>query len=356
MTVDIAQAPVPTGMTMGDQIAYSRELAHSGLLPDAFRGKPANVLWAVQYGLALDLHPAVIMSSVHVMDGKPAPSAGLIGALVRRAGHRLRIGWEKPSEGAIYGTAWAEVYRHDDPDFAFRSEWTVERAVQAEICELRQGKVWHRTKQNKTGNWQKYPIQMPKARAIGEASRDGAMEALLGMSYTAEELDPDHIIDDIDAEMAEPTGVRTPPRRRARSAHITGAATSVATPEPDAKPVTEHAVTVDAPPELPEPPGLSAATRGDMMRLFRAAGIGDKGDDDRAARLRVAEILTEQTLTSSDQLSEDDGRVIVDALRMAGDSVANYVEGLLGDEDAERAQDAANKALDAMADAPDDAQ
>jgi hypothetical protein len=78
-----------------------------------------------------------------------------------------------------------------------------------------------------------------------------------------------------------------------------------------------------------------------MMDAFRNAGIGGKSDDDRAKRLRVAEILTDQVLTKSSELSEEDGLIIVDALETAGEDVATYVENLLAEDEAARAEDAA---------------
>jgi hypothetical protein len=107
------------------------------------------------------------MTGVHVIEGKPTASAGLISALVRRAGHRLRVTGDDTH-------AVAEITRRDDSKFTFRSEWTLDRARQAELL----GK----------GTWKKYPAAMLKARAITEAARDACEEALFGLHYTAEEL------------------------------------------------------------------------------------------------------------------------------------------------------------------------
>ena len=156
-------------LVIADQLELSKMLAPSDLLPDAYRGKPANVLVAIQYGQALGLEPMAAIQGINVIKGKPTASAQLIGGLVRRAGHKLRVTGD--SQQAV-----CEIVRCDDPDFTFRSVWTLDRAKQAGL----------------TGNpsWQKFPDAMLKARAITECARDACPEALSGVAYTAEELEP----------------------------------------------------------------------------------------------------------------------------------------------------------------------
>lgn len=152
---------------MPDKLSYAKALAESGLLPESYRRQPANVLWAVEYGEMLGLAPMAAITGIHVISGKPTASASLISALVRRAGHRLRVTGD--GERAV-----AEIVRSDDPDFTFRSEWTLERAQVAGLT----GK----------GTWKSYPAAMLKARAITEVARDACEEALSGVHYTPEEL------------------------------------------------------------------------------------------------------------------------------------------------------------------------
>lgn len=158
---------------MQAKVAYAAELSASGLLPAAYRRNPANVLWAIEYGAMLSLSPVAAMVGVHVIEGKPTASAGLVSALVRRAGHRLRVRGTDTE-------AVAQIIRADDPEWAFESRWSIDRARLAGLG----GK----------DVWKKYPAAMLKSRAITEAARDACMEVLLGMAYTAEELgfDSDH--------------------------------------------------------------------------------------------------------------------------------------------------------------------
>lgn len=157
---------------LADRMQYAKALAAASLLPAAYRNAPANVLLAMEYGDALGLAPIAAIQGVHVIDGKPTASAQLIGALVRRAGHRLRV--EVSPDGTA---ARATVIRSDDPDFEFVSVWTLARAEAAGLT----GK----------GTWQKFPTNLLKARAITEVARDACPEALSGVAYTAEEIGHD---------------------------------------------------------------------------------------------------------------------------------------------------------------------
>ena len=165
------------------KIQYAKALADSGLLPKQYQNWPANVLWAMEYAEMLHLPPMAAMTGVHVIEGKPTASAGLISALVRKAGHRLRIGYNEATM-----TGWAEIVRSDDPDYTFRSEWNLERAVIAELCTIKDGKPFALDSKGRSLPWRKFFPSMTKARATTEVARDACEEVLFGLHYTPEEL------------------------------------------------------------------------------------------------------------------------------------------------------------------------
>lgn len=154
---------------LAERIQYAKALAEASLLPSSYRKQPANVLMAMEYGEALGLSPIAAIQGIHVIDGKPTASAQLIGALVRKAGHRLRV--TVAGDGL---SAKATIIRKDDADFTFESVWTLDRAQAAGLL----GK----------GTWKQYPTNLLKARAITEVARDACPEVLSGVAYTAEEL------------------------------------------------------------------------------------------------------------------------------------------------------------------------
>jgi hypothetical protein len=161
------------------KIEYAKFLAAAKLLPPAFRDQPANILYAVEYGELLGLHPMAAITGINIIDGKPSISSGLISALVRTAGHKLRVKGDA-------STATCQITRADDPGFVYESTWTLERAKTAGLL--------HKT------NWQHYPAAMLKARAVSETARDACQEVLLGIAYTPDELGADddggEIVDD----------------------------------------------------------------------------------------------------------------------------------------------------------------
>ncbi|MBD3689855.1 hypothetical protein H8R18_01200 [Nanchangia anserum] len=154
---------------LDDRLAYAGELAKSSLLPEAYRGKPANVLVAVEAGQALGVSPMQAIQSINVIKGRPALSAEFMSALVRRAGHKIRVSGNDERAEAV-------IIRSDDPDYVPDPiVWTMERAQRAGLT--------------KSDAWRKYPAAMLKARAISEAARTWAPDAISGFSYTPEEVD-----------------------------------------------------------------------------------------------------------------------------------------------------------------------
>jgi hypothetical protein len=152
------------------------QLAASNLLPRQYQKNPGNLMWALEYAEALQVPPMTVITGIHVIEGKPTASAQLIGGLARRAGHKLRVRFDRKTM-----TATAQVVRADDPDFTFESVWTLDRAKGANLT----GK----------GVWKSYPDAMLKARAITEVARDACSEALFGVIYTPEELGAEVVLD-----------------------------------------------------------------------------------------------------------------------------------------------------------------
>jgi hypothetical protein len=169
------------------KLQYAHELANSGLLPSQYRRNPANVLWAVEYGEMLGLPPMAAMTGVHVIEGKPTASAGLISALVRRAGHKLRVRGDSKS-------ATCQIIRADDPDFTFEVTWTLRKNGDDNPSAEEAGLLGK-------GVWKNYPASMLKSRAITQCARDACEEALFGLHYTAEELGAE--VDEDGAVVAE---------------------------------------------------------------------------------------------------------------------------------------------------------
>lgn len=182
MSTEIVRHQAVAPATLDGSVRFAQLLADADLLPRQFVGKPANVLYAVEYGRTLGISPVAAITGIHVIEGKPSASSGLIGALVRQAGHKLRV----KSDGKTWATA--QIVRADDPDFTYECTWDLERAAQAGLCEIKNGKPFARDRNGKPATWEKYTAAMLKARAITEVARDACEDVLFGLHYTPEEL------------------------------------------------------------------------------------------------------------------------------------------------------------------------
>lgn len=151
-----------------DRLQHAQAVAQSSLIPDGYRNQPANVLWAMDLADALSIPFPQVMQTMVVMRGRMAMSANLMAAVVRRAGHKLRLREQGMS-------VTATLIRQDDPDYEFSVTWDEAKA--------RQAGLW-----GQRGPWSQYPAQMLRSRAITEVCRQGASDALAGTIYTPEEL------------------------------------------------------------------------------------------------------------------------------------------------------------------------
>lgn len=168
-------APAPTPgfsyITAGlqERADYIARLAPSTILPTAYRGNAANAFVAAETGAALGLEPLQALASIAVINGRATLSSDLMAAVIRRAGHTLRIVENSPE------SVTATLIRADDKKFEFTVTWDKDKAVKAGLWGQR-------------GPWSQYPTQMLRARAITEVARQGASEALMGMIYSPEDF------------------------------------------------------------------------------------------------------------------------------------------------------------------------
>lgn len=152
-----------------DRLQHAQAVAQSTLIPDGYRNQSANVLWAMDLADALGVPFPQVMQTMVVMRGRMTMSADLMAAVVRRAGHKLRVHEQGMS-------VTAALIRRDDPDYEFTATWDEAKA--------RRAGLW-----GQRGPWSLYPAQMLRSRAITEVCRQGASDALAGTVYAVEELE-----------------------------------------------------------------------------------------------------------------------------------------------------------------------
>lgn len=219
MSADLVKVDSYAKATLDERRAYVSAIAQAGDLlpkslwaqtrnPDGSPGglapSPAKVLLLAETGTMLGLHPMAALQSIHIIEGKPTLSANLLAALVRRAGHKLRVTTSGDWQAGTF-VARAALIRSDDPEFEFVVEWGKERAQRAGLL-------------GKKGPWSSYPEAMAKARAITEVIREGAPDVTIVAAYTPEELGETNVAEDgsvLEATVSAQTSAPVPAPRPA---------------------------------------------------------------------------------------------------------------------------------------------
>ena len=259
------------GAELATQMDFARMVTAGGgqsILPDAYRGNPANVLIAVGLGQAMGLSPAESLYRISVIKGKPSASAELIAANVRRAGHKLRVRGDENS-------ATATIIRADDPDYEFTVTRDLEWARRMGLAS--------------NDNYKKQPGTMLQWRAISAVARLACPEALYGVTYT-----PD--------EVAE---TQPEPAPKPRGMDALRQAVNVDTGE-----VSNYEA--QRPGDVDGGDPMSDRTRARMFALFAERGITDRDEQVRG----IAYVIGRQ-IESRGELTEDEARAVIARLQRA---------------------------------------
>lgn len=238
-----AGAPA-AALTFDQMLHRAKVLARTELVPKPLQGKPEAIVLVGVLGAELGVPFMAALDQIHVIEGRPSPSAQLRLALVRRAGHEAE--WVETTESVAVirgrraergGTGpWTTV------------EWTIDQARRAGLTDrwverwvARDGgrkhperevvgddrgifnaeqrahlglpKVlpeWARQKLDAgevkcKDNWQRYPVDMLRARAASALCRMLFSDVMTGLGlapHTAEELGRD-VGQDIDSAYAQ---------------------------------------------------------------------------------------------------------------------------------------------------------
>lgn len=198
---------------MGAAHKLATVLCNTQMVPATFRGKPDDGAAAILYGAELGLKPQQALQQVFVVHGQPAIYARTMVALLKAKGYRFET---------IESTDEAVTVRATSPrGESETATWSIDRAKKA-------GYVSNK-------KYSTDPQAMLYAKAASEVSRRIAPDVLLGIRYSAEEL-----------ELEQPvraTATRTDRRGGARAA-LSAAAQQTAQPEPQEAEVTEDSLSL----------------------------------------------------------------------------------------------------------------
>lgn len=154
---------------MSEAMQFADMLAQSDMVPKDFKGKPANCLVAMQWGLEVGLAPLQALQNIAVINGRPSIWGDAALALVRGSGLLKMI-----DECVIDGTAICKIQR--------KGEQQTERTFSVE--DAQKARLW-----GKQGPWTQYPQRMLQMRARSWALRDVFPDVLKGVGIAEEVQD-----------------------------------------------------------------------------------------------------------------------------------------------------------------------
>lgn len=148
-------------------------VVNTEFVPNAYRGRPAAVLAAIFAGRELGIGPMQALQQINVIQGKPTASAELQLALIRRAGHSVKVVERTSQRAEVYGK---RSDTGDDGTF----EYTLEDAKRAELLG--------------NANWKKYPRNMLFWRAVSDMASGLFSDVVSGIaSLTPDEMGSDFV-------------------------------------------------------------------------------------------------------------------------------------------------------------------
>lgn len=152
---------------MGNAHKLATVLCNTSMVPTAFRGKPDDGAAAILYGAELGLKPQQALQQVFVIHGQPAIYARTMAALLKAKGYRFETVEDTPKKVTVTGRSPRGEQE--------TSTWTIERATTAGYTSNKK--------------YQSDPQAMLYAKALSEVCRKLAPDVLLGIRYSAEDLE-----------------------------------------------------------------------------------------------------------------------------------------------------------------------
>ena len=218
MQTNRAVQPVLVPTNFDQLVRFSEMAAQSELVPRDYRGKPSNIMIAVQMGSEIGLSPVQSLLSIAVVNGRPGLwGDGLIG-MCRQSPLCEDIVETIDGEGDNRTAVCVARRRGSTPT---TGRFSVADAKRAGLF-------------GKAGTWTQYPDRMLQNRARGFALRDAFPDVLRGLK-TVEEL-RDTPADSYQGQtlQAEPAPARHAPAQRQVAARAPDAVDDDAIPNMDA--------------------------------------------------------------------------------------------------------------------------
>ncbi len=170
-----------TPKNLTEALEYAKHIADSDICPKDFRGKPGNVLVAVQMGAELGIPPMSAIQNIAIINGRPSVWGDALLGIVQAHPSFVLCEERDASEAAVKGGECRLVRRGRDGTVTdITRRFTPQDAKTAGLL-------------GKQGPWSQYPGRMYQMRARGFAIRDLFADVVKGLSMREEVQDYDHV-------------------------------------------------------------------------------------------------------------------------------------------------------------------
>lgn len=173
-------------------IRFSEYIKHSAMIPERFRGKPADIVIGILMSIRLGLDPIGGLQQLKVINDKMIMSTDGIMALVR--GHPDFEDIEETFD-EVTMTATCVVKR--------KRQKPIVRSFSKKDAEL--ARLWNKPR----SPWCEYPVRMLQMRARGFALRDSFADAIHGVMPQEEVEDYNHLDNKSKVAVQQKTEIKT---------------------------------------------------------------------------------------------------------------------------------------------------
>tara|TARA_R100000654_G_scaffold17488_2_gene36585 strand:- start:271 stop:1188 length:918 start_codon:yes stop_codon:yes gene_type:complete len=162
---------------LGEAMEFAKQISTTNMVPQNYRGKPNDILVAMQWGYEIGLAPMQALQGIAVINGKPSIYGDALLGLVRKDPRCMGIEEKIEGENENMKAICILKRKHTDGNIELiKREFNVQMAKRAGL--------W-----GKTGPWKQYPERMLQHRARGNCIRDAFPDVIKGMITKEEAQD-----------------------------------------------------------------------------------------------------------------------------------------------------------------------
>ncbi len=158
--------------SLSESMELSRMIANSNFCPKDMKGKPGDVIMALQMGSEVGLSPMQALQNIAVINGKPCLYGdGALAVVMGSPNYEYHKEWEEGSIAHRTLIAYCLIKRKGSEEYT--KHFSIDDATKAGL--------W-----GKSGPWSQYPNRMLQMRARAFAIRDKFADSLRGIAVREE--------------------------------------------------------------------------------------------------------------------------------------------------------------------------